>query len=102
MTTINNKSARLPNQSKSKRPKIVPGLYTFVDAAKRLGIGLAQAYRLDNDGRFPVPVVYIGAVRRVRVAELEHYLQGSAPSPAPGCPMSDEEIAEGLAAVDAA
>lgn len=72
--------------------RLISGLYTFAEASQRLGIGLAQAYRLDNDGKFPVPVLFVGAVRKVRVAELEHYLKGSAPIPAPGCPMAEEEV----------
>lgn len=81
------------------RRRLIPGFYTFAEAAQRLGIGLAQAYRLDNEGKFPVPVVYLGAVRKVRVAEMEHYLQGTAPAPAPGCPMAEDEIAEAAEAV---
>lgn len=69
---------------------VIPGLYNMPDAAARLGISAAQAYELDNTGRFPVPVIFVGAVRKVRVAELEAFLQGSAPEPAPGCPTLDE------------
>lgn len=81
------------------RTKLIPGLYTFKEAADRLGVGLAQAYRIYNDGKFPVPVVVIGAVRKVRVAELEAFLQGTASTPAPGCPMAEEEVAEAAAAI---
>lgn len=59
--------------------KPVSGTYSFAQAAARLGIGLAQAYRLDQQGRFPVPVIYLGRVKKVRVAELEAWLQGNAP-----------------------
>lgn len=76
------------------RQTLTSGLYTFKEAAERLGIGLAQAYRLDNEGKFPVPTVIVGAVRKVRVAELEHWLQGTAPTPAPGCPTIDDEAAD--------
>lgn len=78
----------------TRRKSLISGTYTFAEAAERLGIGLAQAYRLDNGGRFPVPVITLGAVRKVRVAELETFLQGTAPIPAPGCPMAEEEVAE--------
>lgn len=63
---------------------LTPGLYNMPEAAVRLGISPAKAYELHNAGSFPVEVILVGAVRKVRVAELEDYLQGSAPMPAPG------------------
>lgn len=56
------------------------GVYTFAQAARRLGLELATAYRLDNAGQFPVDVVHFGALRKVRVAELERFLEGPAPT----------------------
>jgi excisionase family DNA binding protein len=53
------------------------GLYTLVEAAQRLGVGDAFAYQLAQAGEFPVPIVRLGRVKRVRVAELEAWLQGS-------------------------
>lgn len=97
MTTSEIKAPRPTGRQSRPKVRILSGLYTFAESAERLGIGLAQAYRLDNEGKYPVPVIYLGAVRKVRIAELEAFLQGSAPQPAPGCPMSEEEIAEGLA-----
>jgi hypothetical protein len=75
----------------SRPVTIKPGLYNMPDAAARLGISPGQAYELDNAGRFPVEVIYVGAVRKVRIAELEAFLQGSAPMPAPGCPTVDDD-----------
>lgn len=59
---------------KPAKPRLESGFYTFAEAAQRLGISSAQAYRLDNEGRFPVPVVLLGAVRRVRKADLEAFI----------------------------
>lgn len=82
-----------------RRAPLTPGLYTFAEACERVGVGLAQGYRLDNEGKFPVDVILVGAVRKVRVAELEAWLQGSAPQPAPGCPMIETDVVEEAAAV---
>lgn len=75
--------------------KAVPsGLYNVPEAAARLGITAAQAYTLDNAGNFPVPVLVVGATRKVRVAELEEFLQGSASTPSPGCPVAEDVVAD--------
>lgn len=86
----------------SGRQKETSGLYTFAQAADRLGIGLSQAYRLDNDGKFPVPVVTFGAVRKVRIAELEDFLRGEAPALAPGCHSAEDATSEALRRIAAA
>lgn len=55
------------------------GTFSFAEAAKLLGVSLGQAYRLEHAGMFPVPIIRLGTVRKVRVAELEDYLRGSVP-----------------------
>lgn len=66
---------------------LLSATYSIPEAAARLGIGASTAYHLIAIGSFPVPVISLGPKnRRIRVAELEAYLKGSAPFFAPGCP----------------
>lgn len=47
---------------------------SLVEAAKLLGMGKNKAYDLTNDGMFPVPVLIIAGKRRVRLSDIEAYM----------------------------
>jgi len=57
--------------------EIEPGTYTFPQAARRLGIGVATIYDLNRRGEVPVEVLKIGGALRVRKADVEAYLAGT-------------------------
>ena len=52
-------------------------------AARILGIGRTTAFDLLRRGSFPVEVIALGRVRRVRTADLLAYLRVPAPGQAP-------------------
>lgn len=52
--------------------------YKITEVAELLSISRTYAYRLAKDGELPVPVVYVGDLPRVRKAELDLWLLGSA------------------------
>ena len=52
-----------------------PDLLTVPQAAARLGISLATAYRLASSGRLP-GAIKIGSHYRVSVVRLERFLHG--------------------------
>jgi excisionase family DNA binding protein len=62
------------------RPTLCRGTYTIREAAARLGISERLAYLLVARNEFPVPTLRLGRVLRVRVAELEEFVRGSASS----------------------
>jgi excisionase family DNA binding protein len=51
---------------------------SLTEAAARLGISRAYAYRLAREGRFPVSVLEIGRKKRVSRAQLERFLLSEA------------------------
>lgn len=54
-----------------------PELIPLPEAAKRLGIHPGTGYRLAREGKFPVPVLTVGSIYRVRRAELEAFISGT-------------------------
>lgn len=52
------------------------GLISVPEAAAWLGMHRSTAHKLIESGDFPVPVVRMGSIRRVRVADLERFLNG--------------------------
>lgn len=53
-----------------------PELVSLEDAAKRLGISKATAYRLRRISQFPIPVIQVGFLYRVRAADLDEFITG--------------------------
>ena len=53
-----------------------PELIPLADAARRLGMHPGTAYRLRREGKFPVPVLLVGSVFRVRRSELDAFILG--------------------------
>lgn len=55
-----------------------PELIPLPDAARRLGIHPGTGYRLAREGKFPIPVLTVGSVYRVRRSELDAFITGDA------------------------
>lgn len=47
---------------------------SLAEAGRLLGIGRSRAYQLTRDGQFPVPVKTIAGSLRVRLADIERFL----------------------------
>lgn len=58
--------------------ELTRGVYTVAEAAARLGVREETAHRWIREGTFPVPLLKVGARRRVSIAVLERYLEGEA------------------------
>ena len=54
-----------------------PAMVSIEKAAQAVGIAQTTAYKLIGTNSFPVPVVKIGGVFRVRRADLLRFLEGS-------------------------
>lgn len=54
-----------------------PEMLPIAEAAQRLGIHRDTAYRWAKAGTFPVPVVRMGSVLRVRRQQLDEFLNPS-------------------------
>ena len=60
----------------------LPPMLDLMTAAGLLGIGRTTAYHLARTGRFPVPVLRIGASYKVPTAPLRALLTNPSPTPA--------------------
>jgi len=56
----------------SAAPKL---LLDFQELADALGLHIATVYRMKDRGELPVPIVHIGRGPRVRVADVESWLE---------------------------
>lgn len=56
------------------------GTWSIAEACRLLGIGTSTGYALAARGDFPVPVVMVGPVRKVRKVDLARYLAAEAPT----------------------
>lgn len=63
-----------------------PPSVSLMTAAAALGIGRTKAYDMAKRDEFPVPVIRIGDVYRVRTAELLAFLGISEAPPLPAVP----------------
>lgn len=52
-------------------------LLSVTEAAERLGMSKAAAYRAIHEGTFPVEVVTVGGRRRVRASDVDAFLAGN-------------------------
>jgi excisionase family DNA binding protein len=66
-------------------PETLPPVVPLQTAARVLGIGKNQAYRLAHEGCFPVRIMNIGGRFRVSRYDLLAFLN------APGCTQGQEE-----------
>ncbi len=57
-------------------PTVTCGFYTLQQAASRLGIGKTTAYQMHRAGTFPCPVVQLGKLFKVRITDLERFVNG--------------------------
>lgn len=53
-----------------------PAVVTLTEAAQILGIGRRTAYRLEQTGDFPVPVLTIGGRKKVSRRQLAAFIDG--------------------------
>ena len=65
---------RLVDETVTELP--LPDLLPLPEASKRLGIHPGTGYRLAREGKFPIPVLTVGSIYRVRRAELEAFISG--------------------------
>lgn len=65
-----------PPAAKTAAPKPKPWC-SPPEAAERLGIARTTAYVLIYEGRFPVPVYRIGTAIRIKIADLDAFLDES-------------------------